>query len=351
MKKLYFALMFTAISLSNGFSQLTFSVTPSMADLTNYFQGIGLTITNMTVTGAPTSYGFYSGASNMAFGSGVIMSTGIIDSTINSAASVFLNTDNSKPGDALLDVISGAPTFDACIIEFDCVPTNSNLLFDFSFGSEEYNEFVNAGVNDVFAIFVSGANPSGGNYSNVNFALIPSTTIPVSINTVNNGNASGPSVGPCMNCAYFIDNYNGTSVAYDAFTTGLQGLVPVIPGQTYHFKIAIADAGDGIFDSSVMFLTNSFKSLPSTPTSILETKKTIDDVTIYPVPANDKLYYSSSTFKADKAELYTIDGKKMDTINLDSSNSSINTKGLESGIYFLHLSNNQNTIIKKVVIN
>ena len=347
MKKLYFTFLISVISLSNGFSQLTFTVTPSMTDLTNYFQGIGLTITNMTVTGAPSSFGFYSGSSNMAFGSGVIMSTGIVDSTINSAASVFLNTDNSKPGDALLDVISGAPTFDACSIEFDCVPTNSNLLFDFSFGSEEYNEFVNVGVNDVFAIFVSGANPAGGNYTNVNFALIPSTTIPVSINTVNNGNGAGP----CMNCAYFIDNYNGTSVAYDAFTTGLQGLVQVVPGQTYHFKIAIADAGDGIFDSSVMFLTNSFKSLPSTPTSILEAKKTIDDVTIYPVPANDKLYYSSSTFKADKAELYTIAGKKMDTINLDSSNSFIIIRGLESGIYFLRLSNNQNTIIKKVIID
>ena len=44
-----------------------------MTDLTNYFQGIGLTISNMTVTGSPNSYGFYSGTSNMAFGSGIIM--------------------------------------------------------------------------------------------------------------------------------------------------------------------------------------------------------------------------------------------------------------------------------------
>lgn len=343
--------MFTAISLSNGFSQLTFTVSPNMTDLTNYFQGIGLTITNMTVTGAPNSYGFYSGTSNMAFGSGVIMSTGIIDSTINNPASVFISTNNSTAGDMMLDNVSGSPTFDACIIEFDCVPSNTNLLFDFSFGSEEYNDFVNVSVNDVFAIFVSGANPSGGSYLNTNFALIPSTTIPVSINTINNGNSISASAGPCMNCAYFIDNDGGTSVAYDGFTTGLQGLVPVIPGQTYHFKIAIADAGDGIFDSSVMFLTNSFKSVPNTSTGILETEKANDDITIYPIPANDKLYYSSSTFKATKAELYTIDGKKMDTINLDSSNSSITTKGLESGIYFLHLSNDTNTIIKKVVIN
>lgn len=347
MKKLYIAFLFTAISLSNAFSQLSFTVAPSMTDLTNYFQGIGLTISNMTVSGSPNSYGFYSGASNMAFGSGIIMSSGRVDSTINNPASFFLNADYGTAGDILLDNISGNPTFDACIIEFDCVPSNANLLFDFSFGSEEYNEYINSGVNDVFAIFVSGPNPSGGNYVNSNFALIPSTSIPVSINTVNNGNGAGP----CTNCAYFIDNTNGTSVAYDGFTTGLQGLVPAVIGQTYHFKLAIADAGDGVFDSSVMFLTNSFKSVPNTPTSISETEKGNDDVTIYPIPANDKLYYTSSSFKADKAELYTIDGKKMENINLDSSHSSITTKGLESGIYLLHLSNDTNTIIKKVVIN
>ena len=350
MKKLYFAFLLLVISISNGFSQLTFTVTPSMTDLTNYFQGVGLTITNMTVTGAPSSFGFYSGSSNMAFGSGVIMSTGIVDSTINSAASVFLNTDNSKLGDALLDVISGAPTFDACIIEFDCVPINSNLLFDFSFGSEEYNEFVNAGVNDVFAIFVSGANPSGGNYTNENFALIPSTTIPVSINTVNNGNTNGPSVGPCTNCSYFIDNYNGLSVAYDAFTTGLQGLVSVVPGQTYHFKIAIADAGDGIFDSSVMFLTNSFKSLPNTPTGILESEKE-SNLSIYPNPTSTAVVQIDVKEDVLKTlELYSYQGRNIENITFDKNKNTLQLNNVAKGIYFLHVTTNKGKTVKKLVI-
>ena len=83
MKKLYFTFLISVISLSNGFSQLTFTVAPSMADLTNYFQGIGLTISNMTVAGAPQSYGFFSGTSNMAFGSGIIMSTGVVNGSIS----------------------------------------------------------------------------------------------------------------------------------------------------------------------------------------------------------------------------------------------------------------------------
>ena len=348
MKKLYIAFLFTVISLSNGFSQLTFTVAPSMADLTNYFQGIGLTISNMTVTGAPQSYGFYSGTSNMAFGSGIIMSTGMISGLISNPSGAFLSYDNMTMGDPLISVIASGPTYDACVIEFDCVPTNANLLFDFSFGSEEYNEYVYSPYNDAFAIAVTGPNPAGGTYNNTNFAFVPGTTTPmVSVNSINNGQSG---TGPCNNCAYYIDNATGTDVAFDGFTSGLQGLVPVTPGQTYHFKIAIADVGDGYYDSSVMFLTNSFKSIPSTPTGILETEKG-SDILIYPIPANDKLYYSSSTFKADKAELYTIDGRKMDNIILDSSNSSISTKELADGIYFLHLSNDKNTIIKKVVIN
>jgi hypothetical protein len=347
MKRIYIASLLIIISLSNGFSQLTFTVSPNMTDLTNYFQGIGLTISNMTVTGSPNSYGFYSGTSNMAFGSGIIMSSGSVDSTINNPATVFLNTNNSTAGDMMLDNVSGSPTFDACIIEFDCVPTNANLLFDFAFGSEEYNDFVNLSVNDVFAIFVSGANPSGGSYLNTNFALIPSTNIPVSINTINNGNSISASAGPCTNCAYFIDNDGGTSVAYDGFTTGLQGLVPVIPGQTYHFKIAIADAGDNIFDSSVMFLTNSFKSV-STVTSISENQNK-NDLIIYPIPAKDKIYYNSSTFKVTKVELFSIDGKK-ENVKLDSQDFSIDTRGLDAGIYSLHLFNENNKIVKKVII-
>ena len=348
MKKLYFTFLISVISLSNGFSQLTFTVTPSMTDLTNYFQGIGLTITNMTVTGAPSSFGFYSGSSNMAFGSGVIMSTGIVDSTINSAASVFLNTDNSKPGDALLDVVSGAPTFDACIIEFDCVPTNSNLLFDFSFGSEEYNEYVYSVFNDAFAIAVTGPNPLGGNYKNTNFAFVPGTTTPmVSVNSINNGSAGS---GPCNNCSYYIDNTNGTDVAFDGFTVGLLGLVPVTPGQTYHFKIAIADVGDAVYDSSVMFLTNSFKSLPSTPTSILEAEKE-SNLSIYPNPTSTSVVQIDVKEDVLKTlELYSYQGRNIENITFDKNKNTLQLNNVAKGLYFLHVITNKGKTVKKLVI-
>ncbi|MES2761912.1 MAG: choice-of-anchor L domain-containing protein [Bacteroidota bacterium] len=349
MKKIYFAFLFTAISLSNGFSQLTFTVSPSMADLTNYFQGVGLTISNMTVTGAPNSYGFYSGTSNMAFGSGIIMSTGVVNGLISNPAGAFASTDNMTMGDPLISVIAGGATYDACIIEFDCVPSNANLLFSFAFGSEEYNEFVYAGFNDAFAIAVTGPNPAGGNYNNTNFAFVPGTTTPmVSVNSINNGQGG---TGPCNNCAYYIDNTNGTDVAFDGFTTGLQGLVPVTIGQTYHFKLAIADVGDGVFDSSVMFLTNSFKSVPNTPTGVLETENDIN-VSIYPNPTSGSIVHVDiEKNTANSLELYSYQGKRVENIQYDKNTHTIQLNNTAKGVYFLHITTDKGKTVKKLVVN
>ena len=84
-------------------------------------------------------------------------------------------------GDPDLDRLTGEPTFDATVLEFDFVPNADTLFFSYVFGSEEYNEFVGS-FNDVFGFFVNGQN----------VALIPGTNTPVSINTINNGN---PAIG------------------------------------------------------------------------------------------------------------------------------------------------------------
>ena len=103
-------------------------------------------------------------------------------------------------------------------------------------------------------------------YSNnsKNIAIIPGTTTPVTINDVNNGSNDcgifgGPN-GPCVNCAFYIDNCNGTTVQYDGFTTVLEAKATVIPCQTYHIKLAVADGGDDMYDSGVFLEANSFSS-------------------------------------------------------------------------------------------
>jgi len=120
------------------------------------------------------------------------------------------------------------------------------------FGSEEYNEFVGSQFNDVFAFFVNG----------VNYALIPSTTTPVSINTVNNGHASAGQLasGPCMNCQYYVDNATGAkNTQLDGFTTVLTFIAPVNANVSNTLKIAIADTSDASLDSAVFIGGGTFE--------------------------------------------------------------------------------------------
>ncbi|PJF33841.1 MAG: hypothetical protein CUN57_01095, partial [Phototrophicales bacterium] len=66
--------------------------------------------------------------------------------------------------------------------------------------------------------------------------------------------------GPCTNCQYYNDNTGGLTLEYDGFTTVLVAWLLVVPCETYHIKLGVADAGDGIYDSGVFIEENSFES-------------------------------------------------------------------------------------------
>jgi gliding motility-associated-like protein len=63
-----------------------------------------------------------------------------------------------------------------------------------------------------------------------------------------------------MNCAYYVNNCFGTTVEYDGFTTALTATAVIQKCNTYHIRLAIADAGDGIYDSGVFLEEGSFNS-------------------------------------------------------------------------------------------
>ena len=67
------------------------------------------------------------------------------------------------------------------MLEFDFVPADTTVSFRYVFGSDEYNEFVDSGFNDVFGFFVDG----------VNCATVPETDTAVSIDRSMAGTRSG----------------------------------------------------------------------------------------------------------------------------------------------------------------
>lgn len=257
------------ITISNAEAQLTVSLaTPLLA--VDTLLGSGVTASGITFSGAANYCGTFNGTfSNIGFTSGAMLTTGDINVAPgpNVAAGSTLGGTGAICTDPELNAISSTTLFDAAILEFDFIPTSDTVKFRYVFASEEYPEFVCSNFNDVFGFFISGPNPAGGSYTNQNIAIIPgSGGLPVAINTVNPGVAgSFGTAGGCTSLAYsslYVDNETppGATVEYDGFTVPLTAIAAVNCGQTYHIKLAIADAGDGAWDSGVFLEAGSFSS-------------------------------------------------------------------------------------------
>ncbi|MES2396956.1 MAG: choice-of-anchor L domain-containing protein [Bacteroidota bacterium] len=231
----------------------------------NVLLGGGLTATNITYNGAPTAIGSFIGSSsNIGFAGGVIMASGDIANAIGPNNSGSQATDfGTSSSDPDLSAIASGSLNDAAFLEFDFVPGSDTIKFRYAFGSEEYMVYANSNFNDAFGFFISGPNPAGGTYVNQNIALLPGSSTPVTINNVNLLN----------NPAYYFDNGDGfgsgtapdgLTIQYNGFTTPLTAIAPVICGQPYHIKLAIADVFDNIYDSGVFLEAGSFASAGST---------------------------------------------------------------------------------------
>ncbi len=252
---------------SAAFGQLQVTANNNAAQLANMLAGSGVSISNVTFNCTAGASGTFNGAtSNIGINTGVLLTSGQVSIATGPNNSSSAGVSNGTQfNDADLLTIDPTAYFDPCILQFDVLPTCNMLSFTFVFGSEEYHDYVNTSCNDVFGIFVTGQNPSGPAYAGYNMAKIPLTQKPVSINTVNNGNSYNCNAsGPCTNCSYFVDNCGGASVQYDGFTTAITVTLSVTPCTSYHFKLAISDACDGIFDSGVFFKAASL-TCNSTP--------------------------------------------------------------------------------------
>ena len=230
--------------------------TASVAELLQCLLGPDVTVTNAVLSAAPTAAGTFTGAlSVVGFDQGIILSSGDINTLSGPNTGDATSTITATPGDPDLDgLIPGYTTYDAAILEFDfSCSTAQDVVFQYAFGSEEYNEWVDTAFNDVFGFFLNG----------VNIAVAPAGCSdagrPVSINNVNCGN---PYVGAGPNCDCFRNN--DLDDGGGLINTELDGLTQVFfatgsiqPGLN-HIKIAIADAGDQVLDSDVMIRCQSF---------------------------------------------------------------------------------------------
>jgi hypothetical protein len=310
-----------------GFSsqaQLTINDTLTSSQISSLLEGIGVTVSSLTVNCPPLAMGEFSGTSEMSITHGLVLTTGRAADVADSA-SFFAATANGYPGDADLDTLIGmGMTHDGCVLEFDCLPVGDTLLFNFSFGSEEYPEFVGSAFNDVFSIFLSGPGITGA----VNVAALPDST-PVAINNVN----------PFVNNTYYYDNESpmGNFISYDGFTTNLTAFAVVVPSTTYHFKVAIADVGDEIYDSGVFLEAFSFRSHSSVSSGIAENR--LSRLNVFPNPA-EGLFFLDDKEGVLQGSTWTVRnvlGQDVATGVVGSDHTRIDISAQDAGMYYLHV--------------
>ncbi|MEO8589521.1 MAG: choice-of-anchor L domain-containing protein [Flavobacteriales bacterium] len=301
-------------------AQLTVTDSLSVGSIAQLLEGLNVSIQNVDVNCPGRAMGHFSGTSELAISEGMVLTTGRADFV--AADNTFFATEvNDAPGDADLDQeVAPSPTYDACVLEFDCIPYGDTLLFNFSFGSEEYPEFVGS-FNDVFAIYLTGP----GFPTPTNVAALPDGT-PVAINNVN----------IAMNAEYFYDNQagNGQYVAYDGFTTNLTVFAEVQPDAAYHFKVAIADAADMVFDSGVFLEAFSFRS-----TEITTGIASVDPNALRTMRNGDQLTVVLPNALASGARIAVLDatGQLVRSLRMNGDRMDLDLAGLAQGIYTLQL--------------
>lgn len=203
------------------------------------------------------SYGYFDGTgTTFPFQNGIILSTGKINNA--PGPNIYLSDDGGGIGwngdSDLNDALGLSNTFNATILEFDFIPLGNKISFDYIFSSEQYltNPSSNqCNYTDGFAFLLK----RNGETNYQNLAVVPGTNIPVKVNTVR---GSG-TICPPANQAYF-DAFNDTNhpTNFNGQTKILKAESDVIPGETYHIKLVIADEGNYRFDSAIFLGGGSF---------------------------------------------------------------------------------------------
>ncbi|MFT3734347.1 MAG: choice-of-anchor L domain-containing protein [Rhodocyclaceae bacterium] len=233
MFKKIFAAMAVA-GLMSGAQAITITNTTDATALANAIAGSGVTISNATLTyNTAVPAGTFTGANSaIGFDSGVVLTTG---------TTACVGSTNTQGG------CTGAGSYTS--LKFDFVSASNSLFFNYVFGSEEYNYYVNSSFNDSFQLLLNG----------VNIALLPGGSTPVTINNVN-----------CLtNSAYYVNNVSGEGkddgcanqnlpIELDGLTKVLTASAAITAGVTYTFEFLITDVGDSSLDSAVMIQAGTF---------------------------------------------------------------------------------------------
>ncbi|SHF31172.1 choice-of-anchor L domain-containing protein [Chryseobacterium takakiae] len=208
---------------------------------------------NLAVTDQNRSWGYFNKATtNFPFAKGIVLTTGYARKAGNTFQGN-LSDGLGSGGDIDLATalnVNNLSLRDATYIEFDFVPASTKVTFRYLFASKEYQSNFTCNISDGFALLLKKV----GDPTYTNLALLPNGD-PVSVTNIIPANL------PCgpKNVQYFAGiNNPQIETNFDGRTIPLTATATVIPGQTYHFKMVLADYQDSNFDSAVFLEAGSF---------------------------------------------------------------------------------------------
>ncbi|MCB1066520.1 MAG: DUF4347 domain-containing protein, partial [Verrucomicrobiae bacterium] len=240
---------------------ISFTNTSNASTLATNIIGGGInTVTGASYAGGAGQSGtFVSGTGYapewLGYSSGIVLATGSTTQVLGPNSTGGSSIDAAGPdNDAALAALGGNVSRDTSILSFNFVPTGNLVTMQFTFGSEEYNEYVYSNFNDSMGVWVNG----------VQVAVTPDGS-PVSINSVNQASTYNPTYGSqsndpnptnsvydSSNPNLYINNSSGGSTyntQMDGFTVSLSFVAPVNVGVANTIRIGISDIGDASWDS------------------------------------------------------------------------------------------------------
>ncbi|TYA57481.1 T9SS type B sorting domain-containing protein [Formosa maritima] len=265
MKQYFIILCVFVSSLTYSQNVITDSNTYSAQELIEDILIDSNCITDVVVTnvlggnfnGTDESYGYFdANGSTFPFQNGVVLSTGTLANVQGPNTSL---SDDNAPGwvgdTDLENILNESNTINATILEFNFKAVADQISFRYIFASEEYqeNNSNTCQYSDLFGFLIR--KETDNNYQNI--ALVPGTQTPVKVTTVHSGI---PGACQPINEAYFGSWNNATApINFNGQTAILTATANVIPNETYHVKLVIADEQNYRYDSAVFLEAGSFQ--------------------------------------------------------------------------------------------
>lgn len=217
---------------------------------------------------------FEKGDSFFPFEKGIVLSTGEVkyvpgpylgDQLFNRGNNPNRWVGDKDINDAIADA-GGGPRDDKRItqIEFDFIPINDSLNFEYLFASNSYIKGCDysCDVGALFAAWLVDTATGEGQ----NLAKIPRTNTPIALNTIRDAQRSGIKCGS-NNSEYYWKHYTNnvdepidSPIDFVGFTKEMSSkTIQVVPFRKYHIKLAVIDfCTNNSHTSAVFFNAGSF---------------------------------------------------------------------------------------------